>query len=228
MFIGHYAVALGAKRLAAPVSLGTLFLACQLADLIWPNLVLLGIERFEIEPGNTALTPLSFTHYPYSHSLVGLALWSVVFGVLYLLVTRSKVRIAVLLAMVAFSHWILDALTHRPDLPLAFGSSTLIGLGLWNLPIVAVGLELLLFAAGIWYYTRCTRPRNRRGSIGFWALVAFLLVVYIANVIAPPPPSVDAVAWSAQAMWLLVLWAYWVDRHRRPVGDADGQPGALE
>ena len=76
MFIGHFAVALGAKKVAPAVSLGTMFLAAQLADLLWPTFVLLGIERVEIAPGATAVTPLDFVSYPYSHSLLALALWS--------------------------------------------------------------------------------------------------------------------------------------------------------
>lgn len=218
MFIGHYAVAFGAKRFAASVSLGTLFLACQLADLIWPNLVLLGIERVEVDPGNTAITPLDFAYYPYSHSLLGFVVWSVLFAGLYAMLVRASVRVAMVLGLVVFSHWILDVLTHRPDLPLTFGNSTLLGLGLWNLPSVAILLESLLFGVGVWYYTRCTKPVDRRGSIGLWLLVAFLLLTYAANLLGPPPPSGDIVAWSAQAMWLLVVWGYWVDRHRIPVG----------
>jgi len=81
MFVGHFAIALGAKKLAPQVSLGILFLACQLADIIWPNLVLLGIELLEIEQGATVMTPLNFLHYPYSHSLIALVLWSAAFAV---------------------------------------------------------------------------------------------------------------------------------------------------
>lgn len=222
MFIGHYAVALGAKRFAPSLSLGALFLACQLADLIWPNLVLLGIEKVEIDPGNTAITPLNFAYYPYSHSLVAMIVWGAVFAVLYLIASRVNVRGAAIILALVLSHWVLDALTHRPDLPLTVGGSTRIGLGLWNLPALAVSVELLLFAAGIWLYEKCTKPVDRRGSVGFWALVSFLLLVYIANLVAiivgEPPPSVDAVAWSAQAMWLIVIWGFWIDRHRAPTG----------
>ena len=217
MFIGHYAAALAAKRVADSVSLGTLFLACQLADLVWPNLVLLGIERVEVDPGNTAMTPLNFVFYPYSHSLVAAVLWSALFAVLYATIARSKSRAIIVVALVVFSHWILDALTHRPDLPLAFGDSTMIGLGLWNMPAVAIGLELALFGAGAWLYTRHTRAVNRKGSLGFWGLIALLLLIYAANLLGPPPPSAVAVAWSAQALWLVVAWGYWVDRNREAI-----------
>jgi len=117
MFLGHFAVGFGAKRAAPCVSLGTLFAACQLADLLWPTLVLFGMERFEIRPGITAVTPLDFVSYPYSHSLVTLSAWGVLFGTLYALINRSHVATAAALAVVVVSHWVLDVLVHRPDMP---------------------------------------------------------------------------------------------------------------
>ncbi|MBT4609083.1 MAG: hypothetical protein HOC05_03510, partial [Gemmatimonadetes bacterium] len=110
MFVGHFAIAFGAKKYASHVSLGMLFLACQLADLVWPNLVLLGIESFEIEPGITVLTPLDFTYYPYSHSLLGLVGWSLLLAGLYSLLRRTGKRAAIVIAVVAVSHWFLDFL----------------------------------------------------------------------------------------------------------------------
>jgi len=217
MFIGHFAIALGAKKYAPHVSLGLLFLACQLADLIWPGLVLLGIETFEIEPGNTALTPLSFTHYPYSHSLLALSMWSIVLAGFYSLLRSGGKRAAMVIALVAVSHWFLDFLTHRPDMPITFNEETLVGLGLWNFPVTAVSLELLLFALGVWIYVRQTRALNNIGVYGIWGIVLFLVTIYLANILGPPPPSVAVVAWSAQALWLLVALGFWVDRHRAPV-----------
>ncbi len=93
-------------------------------------------------------------------------------------------------------------------------SSWRVGFGLWNAPFLAIAIETILFGVGVWLYVAHTRARDRIGSIGLWALVAFLLVVYAANTFGPPPPSIDAVAWSAQAMWIIVAWGYWVDRHR--------------
>jgi len=222
MFIGHYAIAFGAKRLAPGVSLGALFLACQLADLIWPNLVLAGIERVTIEPGSTAMTPLAFEHYPYSHSLVMLTIWAALFAGIYRLVRRSSVAATVTLTAVVLSHWVLDFITHRPDMPILPNDSVRLGLSLWDRPALAVPLELALFGAGLWLYTRTTVARDRIGRIGFWALAAFLLVAWVANLLGPPPPSVTALAWSAQSMWLLVAWGYWVDRHRTAVPAAAG------
>jgi hypothetical protein len=217
MFLGHFAVGFGAKRAVPGVSLGALFAAGQLADLLWPTFLLLGIEHVEIRPGITTVTPLDFVSYPYSHSLVALTAWGILFGAGYALLNRSRLTAAITIAVVVISHWVLDVLVHRPDMPLTIGGSTRLGLGLWNsLPVTLIA-ELSMFTAGVVLYARQTRARDRIGSLAFGSLVGFLLVVYLANVFGPPPPSVTAVAWSVQAMWLLVIWAYWVDRHRIPV-----------
>ncbi len=149
MFIGHYAVALGAKRVAPDVSLGVMFIACQLADLIWPNLVLLGIESFEVDPGNTVITPLKFIHYPYSHSLSGMVIWGVILGGMFYLIKRSKLMSALVIALVVVSHWLLDVLTHRADMPFSFSENVLLGLGLWDFPAVVIPLELAFFGFGL-------------------------------------------------------------------------------
>jgi len=215
VFIGHYALAFAAKKAAPRISLGTLFLAVQLADLVWPALVLLGVERFEIRPGITAFTPLDFIHYPFSHSLVALALWGAALGVAYMVVRTADVRAALLLAALVVSHWVLDFVTHRPDMPLTFADEPRVGLGLWNSIPATLAVEGALFAACLWAYARATRAIDRIGKWALWSLVAFLVIVYAANTAGPPPPSVAAVAWSANALWLLVAWGYWIDRHRR-------------
>lgn len=213
MFIGHFAVGLAAKRLVPDVSLGTLFLAAQLADLVWPTLVLAGIESFSIRPGITAVTPLDFTRYPYSHSLVGMALWGLGLGIVYFTIKRRALA-ALVLFMVVLTHWLLDFVSHRPDLPLTLTGAERFGLGLWHSRIATLAVEGLFFAACVWIYVRATRPVDAAGRWWLVALVAFLVVVYLANIFGPPPPSVAAVAWTAQAIWLLVAWGYWIDRHR--------------
>jgi len=214
MFIGHFAVGFGAKRLVPEVSLGTLFMACQLADIVWPGLVLAGIETFEIRPGITTVTPLDFTSYPYSHSLAALALWAAAFALVHRALRRTRWTVAIVLALVVLSHWVLDVATHRPDMPLLLHGGPLLGLGLWNSLPATLIVETTIFAAGIALYVRATRPRDRTGRIALWALVAFLFAVYLAALFGPPPPSVAAVAWSDMGQWLLVAWAFWVDRHR--------------
>jgi membrane-bound metal-dependent hydrolase YbcI (DUF457 family) len=215
MFIGHFAVAFGAKRAAPAVSLGTLFLACQLADLLWPLLVLAGVERFKVAPGITAVTPLDFIHYPYSHSLLALLLWGAAFALVYKLLRRSLWVAPVVLAAVVLSHWVLDYATHRPDMPVTFASPQKVGLGLWSSVPGTLVVELLLFAIGVALYLRATAPRDRTGTLALSALVTFLLVIYFANVFGPPPPNEETVTWGSMAMWLIVAWGYWVDRHRQ-------------
>jgi hypothetical protein len=215
MFIGHFALAFGAKKLAPKTSLGVLFMAAQLADLIWPTLVLLGIEKVAISPGITAFTPLDFVSYPYSHSLVALIGWALALAIVYLLVRRGRPREAFVLALLVLSHWVLDVISHRPDMPIALGGGQKLGLGLWNSIPATLIVEGLLFAAGIAIYLKCTSALDRIGKVALWALVGFLAVVYSANVFGPPPPSVLAVAWVGESIWLLVAWAWWADRHRR-------------
>jgi membrane-bound metal-dependent hydrolase YbcI (DUF457 family) len=213
MFIGHIAVGLAAKRLAPKTSLGLLVAAPLAADLLWPILVLTGVERVRIDPGNTAFTPLAFTYYPWTHSLLMSLVLSVMAGAAYWLWRHYRAG-ALVLAAGVFSHWVLDAVSHRPDLPLYPGSATNVGLGLWNSVPAALVVECAMFAAGVWLYASATKPTSRAGSYGLWAFVAFLLIVYAANVFGPPPPSVRAIGFAGLALWLLPLWAWWFDRHR--------------
>jgi hypothetical protein len=218
MFVGHFAVAFGAKRAIPAVSLGTLFVAAQLADLVWPVLVIAGVERVGVQPGLTVVTPLDFIYYPFSHSLVAALAWALIFASAYAGLRKAAVRTGAVLAAVVASHWMLDALAHRPDMPLTVSAGTTrVGLGLWNSLVGTISVELLLFAAGVRLYTRATRAVDRMGRLTLWGLIAFLLVIYAANLFGPPPPSGMAAAWSALAMWLLVVWGYWVDRHRAVV-----------
>jgi membrane-bound metal-dependent hydrolase YbcI (DUF457 family) len=214
VFVGHFGLGFGGKRVAPEVSLGTFFIAAQFADLLWPTLVLFGVERVSVQPGATTVTPLDFVSYPYSHSLLALCAWGALFAATYWVVRRSRLRAPVTLGLLVVSHWLLDYITHRPDLPLMPGGGTRLGLGLWFSVPGTLAAEFALFVAGIVVYARSTTARDRAGSIGLWSLVGFLTVVYLASVFGPPPPSERAVAWSAQAMWLLVAWAYWVDKHR--------------
>lgn len=215
MFIGHFAVAFAAKRAAPGVSLGMLFVAAQLPDMIWPVLVLAGVEKVRIVPGITAATPLEFVSYPYSHSLLFVALWAALLAAGYALVRRSP-RAALWIAASVLSHWILDVISHRPDVPL-LPAGPLLGLGLWESRPATVVVEGLMFGVALSIYVRCTVARSRAGRFGLAGLVALLLFFYIGAVFGPPPPSVAVVAWSGVAGWLLVVLAYWVDIRRRSV-----------
>ncbi len=213
MFIGHFGVGFGAKSVAPKVSLGTLFLAAQFLDLLWPTLLLLGVERVRIAPGATAVTPLLFEHYPVSHSLLAVVGWATLVGCIYLLLRRERIG-AFVLGVLVISHWGLDAIVHQPDLPLFPGSATVIGLNAWSsLPITLV-IEVSLFALGVWLYARATTPADSVGRWGLGALIIFLLVIYAGNLFGAPPPNAEVIAWAGQLQWLLVLWGYWIDKHR--------------
>ncbi len=215
MFLGHFATAYAAKKLAPRTSLGTLFAAAQLPDLLWPWLVLAGVERVSIVPGDTAMTPLHFDSYPISHSLVTIAAMGAALGLLHFWRQRRALA-ALVLAVLPVGHWVLDFLSHRADMPLWPGGPRL-GLGLWNSVPGTIAVELILFAAGIFLALRATRARDRFGRWGFAGLAALLLLIYAANVTGPPPPSVDAVGWLGGVGGILfIALAAWVDRHRRP------------
>lgn len=213
MFIGHYAFALAAKRALPRAPLGFLVAAAQLIDLIWPVLLLAGVEHVRISPGATRVTPLDFTEYPFTHSLLGCAAWAAIFAAAIGWWRRDG-RLAAVSAALVLSHWLLDFVTHRPDLQLLPGSPLRVGLGLWNSLPATVLLEGAMFAAGSALYLRATRPRDRVGRWAIPSLIAFLAVVYFANLFGPPPPSEAAIAWSALLLWPIVAWAEWGDRHR--------------
>jgi hypothetical protein len=216
VFLGHFAVGLAAKRAVPGVSLGLLLAAPLLLDLLWPVFLLLGIESVRIDPGNTAVTPLDLHDYPYSHSLLMALVWSLGFGAVVGHLYQS-VRVALVVGALVFSHWLLDYVTHRPDMPLYPGSQHYVGLGLWNSIVGTLLVELALFAVGVWFYARSTRAIDKRGRHGFWALMATLVVLYLAAIFGPPPPDVPSLIGGTFAIVALLGWALWADRHRQPL-----------
>ena len=194
MFLGHYGVALALKRAEPKLSLGTLFLAVQLADLLWGVFLLTGWEQVRIDPGYTAVTPLQFVDYPISHSLVGMAVWAAVgAAVYYSWPTRDTSRhwqAAAMVGLAILSHFALDLLVHLPDLPVAGQDSPRLGLGLWNNPTATLLLELATLAAGLAVYVafRSNRHPVRPGRLA--GLVVVLVAMYLASFFGPPPPSV--------------------------------------
>ncbi len=218
MFIGHFGVAFAARGAVpdAPTrrgpSLGTWFVAAQLLDLVWPVLVIAGVEHVRIAPGSTEVTPLEFQDYPWSHSLLMAAVWAIAVGGVWFAM-RRRGGTATLLGAVVLSHWVLDWITHRPDMPTGI-HGPYVGLGLWNSRLGTVLVEGAMFAVGVGLYARATRAADRAGRWTFVGLVGCLAVLYAAMMFSPPPPSPEAVAWSDNGQWLLVAWAYRVDRHR--------------
>jgi hypothetical protein len=213
MFIGHFAAGFASKRIAPRASLGWLIAAPLLLDGLWPFFLAAGWEQVRIEPGNTAFSPLAFLSYPISHSLALAVVWGILCGVLYWGISRYRTGAMVIAAGVV-SHWAMDAIVHRPDLPLYPGSHTFIGLGLWNSIPGTIAVEGLLYATGLRMYTRGTIPLDRRGRWGFWSMAVILAVLYALS-IGQAPPSVAAVRNAGFAAWIFPFWAAWFDRHRR-------------
>jgi hypothetical protein len=211
MFVGHLAVALGARRIEPRLPLGAAVAAAFGLDLLWPILLLLGVETVRVHAGDTAFTNLAFDSYPWSHSLLTAVGWSA----LATLAGRGAYgswRVGALLGGLVLSHWLLDFVTHRPDLPLWPGGPV-VGLGLWNSVPGTIVVEGGLFVAGIRAYQKASAARD---GVGRWALVALVLLTGLMWISQPlsAPPSATAVAWGALLLWLLPPWARWIEMHR--------------
>ena len=214
MFIGHFGVGLAAKKVATKTSLGTLFLATQFIDLLWPLFLIFGIEQVKIDPGNTAFTPFDFVLYPYSHSLIAVLFWSLIFGSIYFLI-KKDLKTSIWLGVLVLSHWILDFITHRPDLPLLIGSnSPMVGLGIWNSVIATILIEGGIFILGVYLFIKITKARNKIGFYSFWSLIIFLILIYGMNLLGPPPESVEAIGYVGLSQWLIIAWGYWINKNR--------------
>jgi membrane-bound metal-dependent hydrolase YbcI (DUF457 family) len=226
MFVGHLAAALGAARVERRVPLAAAVAATFALDLLWPMFLLAGVERVRIDPGNTAFTPLAFDHYPWSHSLAMAIAWGAVAAVA---ARRLGARAAGVVCALVVSHWVLDLVTHRPDLPLWPGESPMMGLGLWHSIGGTLIVEGAMLAAGAIVYARGTRPRDGVGRWAFWTGLLVLAAIWAAQPWSAPPPSVRAIAVVGLAGGgLLPLWAAWVARHRAdPVRgmEVEGPPG---
>ncbi|HXY69720.1 MAG TPA: hypothetical protein VEH62_09740 [Gemmatimonadales bacterium] len=221
MFIGHFALGFAAKRLAPRTSLGTFFVASEFADILFPLFLLLGWERFAVAGGPAPFLSIAFDQYPISHGLAALVGWGALCGLLYALRTRYA-RGAVMVGLLVVSHWVLDFVTHRPDMPLWPGGPR-VGLELWASVPGTIVVEGALFAAGVALYAGATRARDGVGRYGLWALVALLVVLYVASLLpgAPPTPGQFAVIGMLLTVVMLGLGA-WVDRHREPAAQVPG------
>ena len=223
MFIGHYALGLAAKRLAPRTSLGTLFAAPTLADLLWPVLLLLGLEQSHVVPGPNPLLTLWLDDIPWSHSLFTLIVWGAAFGLLYKARGGDK-KAASVIAVLVVSHWVLDAVTHRPDMPLYPGGPK-VGLGLWNYPVANVVIETVMLGAGVVSYLRTTRARDGIGRWGFWALLVLLAGSYYSSLFTPSPTDIKVLAIGGIIFaWVFVVFAWWIDRHRETIPSGRPEP----
>ncbi|MBI5886375.1 MAG: hypothetical protein HZB85_07315 [Deltaproteobacteria bacterium] len=215
MFIGHYGAGLALKRFAPNTSLGTLLLAALWLDIIWPVFILLGIERVTITPGATRVTPLVFEYYPFTHSLLATVFWAVSLFVICRLL-KGRFYTALALGAGVLSHWLLDAIVHKPDLPIGISNASFAGMGLWNHPWATALVEGLIFAVGLSLYLGTTRPINAIGRYGIWAFAGVLVIIYAVQFAGSVPPNATVVAYVGLAQALLIIFGGWADRGRRP------------
>jgi multisubunit Na+/H+ antiporter MnhC subunit len=214
MFLGHYGVGLASKKVEPQASLGTYIMAAVFLDLLWPVFLLLGLEHVKIDPGNTVVTPLNFYDYPLSHSLLMSIVWSLLFGGIYYLIKKNR-KTSIVLGLCVFSHWILDFIVHRTDLPLAPGVGIFFGLGLWNSLPATLIVELFIFLGGAYLYLKTTKAKDKIGIYSLVGFIVLLLLIYAMNLFSGTlPPNVNALAFSALGQWLFVAWGYWIDKHR--------------
>jgi hypothetical protein len=221
VFLGHYGVALALKRVRPKVSLGTLFVAVQLADLLWGIFLLLGWEHARIVPGYTAVTPIEFLDYPISHSLVAAVAWGIAAAALYYSwPTRDTThhwQAAALVGVAVFSHYLLDVLVHVADLPILGNDSSKLGLGLWNNPVATMVLELVVLAIGLGIYALFRSHRHPLRLVRLTVLLFVLLGTYLGSLFGPLPSSMTGVAVSDIVFLLAVAWlAAWTDRRALP------------
>jgi hypothetical protein len=215
MFVGHYGPSFAVKAIRPAIPLWLLFIAVQLVDVVWAVLVLLGIEKVRIVPGITASNPLDLYYMPYTHSLVAGILWAV--AAIVVCKPLRGVRnwsAAAWIGLAVFSHWILDLLVHRPDLPL-YDDTMKVGLGIWNYPAIALFLEALLLFAGMTMYLRRTRAINAIGRVGPPLFGIVMLGIQCYVFFGPPPVSPSAAAITALVSYaVFAAVAQWLDRQR--------------
>ncbi len=211
MFIGHFAPAFAAAAVSprAP-KLGTLFIAAQLVDWAFFIFAAIGIEKMRVDPNATVMVPFDLYHMPYTHSLLGAAVWAILLG-LFIRYRDRDSGAALLAALVVASHWLLDFLTHRPDLTIGGGEQTY-GLGLWNYPYIAMPLELLITVGAFIWYIKRTRGPIAPPII----LMALLLAFQAINWFGPAPQEANLFLYlqSLLAFGVAALFARWVGNNR--------------
>lgn len=213
MFVGHLGAGLALKKISPKTSLGTLFLAADLPDIIFPPLLLAGVEEAKVSANTARLMPFEFPNYPWSHSLLMVLVAGAVLGGAFWLKNRDPAE-AGIICLAAFSHWVLDFISHRPDMPLWPGSAGY-GLGLWDSAPGIIIVELAVFAGGIAFYLSASKEKNSAGKWAFWGLIIFLVPVYFVSLFSPPPPDMKAFGYGGIiGQVILVAWGYWIDRNR--------------
>ncbi|HZR46853.1 MAG TPA: metal-dependent hydrolase [Candidatus Manganitrophaceae bacterium] len=213
MVIGHYAVGFAAKKLAPRASLAVLIGSAIFLDILWISFVVLGWERVRLLTDKTAFIPFEFEHYPYSHSLLTAIGWAALFALAYKKITGYSVG-ATLIGVGVLSHWILDLIVHRPDLPLYPGGNRFVGFHLWEYQSASLIFEGSLFILGLWIYVRQTCPLDRAGNYGFWIFILLLVGLYLGKLTGLPIGNNAALVIFGLVTWLSIPWAGWIERRR--------------
>jgi hypothetical protein len=216
MFIAHIGLGLAAKRIAPTVPLGVLLLASEATDVLCGVLMFAGIEKMRASPGATAMTPLEFLYYPWSHGLFMNVVWGLLAAFVGARLLRDR-RGGVIIGLLVFSHWALDFISHKPDMPLLWDNSLKVGLGLWNSVPGSMAVEFALFIAGIVLYSRMAPAKDRTGTLAFAGMAVFFAGLFLLNHFAPPPPATippRILALPILIFIVLLPWGNWIDRHR--------------
>lgn len=216
MFIGHFAPAMIATRHKDAPSLPVLFIGAQLVDWAFFGLLLTGVEKMRVTPGISVMNPMDLYHMPYTHSLLGSAVFAALFGGLLSLVSKNRTA-GIIAALVVISHWFLDLLVHVPDLTLA-GSPPELGLGLWNHPAIEMPLELALTFGSLWLYAKVAKP----GVAPLAALAGILLLLQAVNWFGPVEPEITTgtslLAFFAYGIATLAAWWVYRSEGRKQAG----------
>jgi hypothetical protein len=201
MFAGHIGAALAIARTEHRINPGWLVLAALLLDVLLWFFVLLGWEQVVI-PANFAQTHQPRFVFPWSHGLLGSVVWSALAGVATFLVLSGAAKrrwtLAAWVSTAVFSHWLLDALVHGPELPLAGDGSTQVGLGLWNHMALGLAVETAILLGGLALYLRGAAFMSSRQRLGLVVLsLAVLVFTILGMTVAPAPPSAAAMPGSS-------------------------------
>ncbi len=219
MFIGHLGVALALKRVDKTLSLGLLFIAVQLVDMIFIFNILLGIERVNLISGTTAASSLEYVYYPFSHGLVANLVWAGAIYIIFRMIpTKSsspKSRVALVMGVAVLSHFLLDVIVHNPDLPLFGDNSYKVGLGLWNYALASYVVEGLFLLGGLWIYLKSTTGKTFAGKYGMTIFTLYPLTLSAMIMFGPPMPNIEVGTMLLLMFYLLSTGiAFWLDRKR--------------
>ncbi len=213
MFIGHYSASFVAKAVAPAAPLWLLLVAAQLADIFWGVFILSGVEHATLD-ATLLSNPLVLQHMPYTHSLVATIVWSLVAFLIARKAMGCTARDSLVVAVVVASHWLLDLIVHRSDLPL-LASAPKFGLGLWNFPWFAYGLEVLLLLAAVWFCVNAMPVRVDRRRVWYGFAVG-LIVIQTVTSFGLIPSTLTAMVASALALYVIIAYVgRWVERRQR-------------